>query len=212
MLENLYQQLLQKKKYFYIIISGDDIFYKDIYFYLEDNGFDLNYNNIQYCETYDTDIFGDRCTFSPVHHDNTQKSSNSIKYYYQIKRDTERSYVIVSYEGKNSNGNLYANFDYYELYPKNYTKIILAIVFGTLGAIILFAVVPGLLACLPPSCSCSCRCGKRQSKIIMPIKEDKRITEISNNIDTCPLTKPEIPEKPIFVRNPSTEPAPIAYP
>ena len=46
----------------------------------------------------------------------------------------------------------------------------------------------------------------------MPIKEDKRISEISSNPDTCPLTEPEIPEKPIFVRNPSTEPAPIAYP
>ena len=45
----------------------------------------------------------------------------------------------------------------------------------------------------------------------MPIKEDKRITEISNNIDPYPLTKPEIPEKPIFVRNPSTEPAPVAF-
>ena len=46
----------------------------------------------------------------------------------------------------------------------------------------------------------------------MPIKEDKRITEISGNTDTYPLTKPEIPEKPIFARNASTEPAPVAYP
>ena len=206
-------------KYFYLTNSIYSNYSSYIYFCLEDNNFGLSYNNIIYCctninpYTY-PDIAIKNCTFTTISYYNTQSSSDTTKYYYNISTAGSYTYSIIYYQGSYSSGNLYVTSDYKNISSDDKsissddesmssddksisnngnkgisTVVIICIVAGSVVILVAFIIII--------YCFCPC-CGKNKKDIIpitQPSYYNKDSFEYSLNQTEAllPNDKPNIP-------------------
>ena len=161
-------------KYFYLTIYDYPHSYYSSYIYicLEDFSFNLDYYKVNYCRT-DTDPGSypneaiKHCSFHSLNYYDTKSYSSSTKYYFKLELFTIYSYVIISYDGRDSSGSLYVTSDNNDFLkskkdPEEQQNIAV-IVLAVLGSLIFFAFLIFLICYFT-----RCRQRKKDNNIIQP--------------------------------------------
>ena len=102
--------------FFYISINGRTI-YNFIYFLFLDDSYNISYINFCFASSPPSDGKIGSCISSSHTYKHSKKKSEGILYHYELPILVNKSYIIINYSGKNSNGTFKAKSYFTEKVP-----------------------------------------------------------------------------------------------